>query len=87
MAITLSGEQRRQALESLVTVICFVCRLKKEKKQCFCKTCYFALPKGLRNRLYLLFGDGFEEAYWDSVAELRKMGRHLQPAKAKGFSR
>jgi hypothetical protein len=42
-----------------------VCRCgeRKTPMQTFCKGCYFALPRLLRQRLYDRVGEGYEEAY------------------------
>lgn len=62
----------REALDDLVGTACRGCGGKKSAKMSHCRKCYFKLPKGLRNRLYSRIGDGYEEAYTESLALLRK---------------
>jgi hypothetical protein len=56
--------------------ICPSCGSHKLNKNCFCRTCYFALPKPLRNGLYVSMLDGgeFDDNYWKSVGHLRRIG-------------
>ena len=39
------------------------CGAEKEAHKTLCRGCYYRLPKGLRNALYRLLGEGYEEAY------------------------
>jgi len=50
------------ALRELDSTTC-VCGEGKKRKESFCRKCYFALPRGLRNRLYLTISDGYAEIY------------------------
>lgn len=55
---------------------CPVCTRRKEKKHCFCRSCYFALPAELRSPLWYsaLEGDAFFEAYQQAKTKLFQMG-------------
>jgi hypothetical protein len=50
------------AWRELFSAVC-VCGAAKKPHQSFCRECYFALPKGLRNRLYLSMSEGYAEIY------------------------
>ena len=56
--------------------ICPSCGKSKAKGNCFCQTCYFALPKPLRNGLYVSMLDGgeFDDNYWKALGHLRRTG-------------
>lgn len=62
----LTREQRLDALRALSRPRCR-CGRAKHSKQCFCRQCYYGLPKELRNKLYKPFGGGYEEAYWEAA--------------------
>jgi hypothetical protein len=40
-----------------------ICGAHKERRQSFCKRCYFALPQKLRSDLYKPLSDGYAEIY------------------------
>lgn len=43
------------------------CGSKKAPKQTFCRRCYMRLPVKLQRALYNRVGEGYEEAYTESV--------------------
>ena len=51
------------------------CGKKKTPRQTFCGGCYFALNRPLRQSLYRLVGEGYEEAYEEAVKVLKAKGR------------
>lgn len=50
-------------VESLRSTECPACGGSKFRRQSFCRTCYRSLPANIRANLYLLVGDGYEEAF------------------------
>jgi hypothetical protein len=54
--------RRREALFALASDRCF-CHKRKKVRQAFCFSCYVALPKAMRDALWLRVGAGFEQAY------------------------
>jgi hypothetical protein len=56
-----------------------MCGSKKTPNQTFCKRCYYRLPKPLRQALYRLISQGYEEAYQAAVNHLR--GNPVETAK------
>ncbi|TAL08374.1 MAG: hypothetical protein EPO02_12895 [Nitrospirae bacterium] len=63
---------RHEAQQVLISDRC-LCGAEKRPKKAFCTNCYGLLPAGLRNRLYLGIGNGFEQAYAGSVVELERI--------------
>lgn len=55
---------------------CPVCGRAKQEKQCFCKTCYFALENALRNLLYTKIDASgqFEDHYLKAIRDLKRRG-------------
>jgi predicted amidophosphoribosyltransferase len=51
----------RTALASLRSRVCPACGGRKPSMKSLCITCYHELPKHLRDDLYLLIGQGYEE--------------------------
>lgn len=39
------------------------CGKRKQRRQTFCKGCYFFLPRPMRKALYNRIGEGYETAY------------------------
>ena len=50
------------ALRELGSDTC-ICGSRKARGQSFCRECFFALPQGLRNRLYLTISEGYAEVH------------------------
>lgn len=65
----------QEAYDDLMSANCKGCGGKKSPRKSFCGTCYRALPGKLKTDLYKLIGDGYEQAYGDSL-------RHLRPDSA-----
>jgi hypothetical protein len=68
----ISRERRLEILESLGSTKCEGCGKAKKYKMSHCRACYFKLPPRLRKALYQGFGDGYEEAYEESLEFLRE---------------
>lgn len=51
------------------------CGQPKASRQTFCRDCYYALPRHLRNDLYKPLGSGYAEAYQAAAEELDASGR------------
>lgn len=47
-----------------------LCGKPKKRKYSFCPRCYYSLPRHMREDLYQLIGDGYEEAFEAAVAWL-----------------
>lgn len=56
---------------SLGAIDCLGCGDKKQRRKSHCRACYFALPPELRSALYQKFGEGYEEAFRESIDYLR----------------
>ncbi len=69
--MALSESLQQQALRELGSQSC-VCGNEKKKGESFCRQCYFGLPKGLRNRLYRTFSEGYPEIYDEAKDWLRE---------------
>ena len=54
------------------------CGKVKQKRQTFCKTCYFRIPHTLRDKLYKPMGGGYEEAHAEACNFLDSIGRKAQ---------
>jgi hypothetical protein len=65
-----SPERRLEILDSLRSVKCEGCGGKKQAAQSHCKRCYFKLSAALRLSLYKRFGNGYEEAFEESLLVL-----------------
>lgn len=64
----------RELVKSLRSETCPACEKPKRRKQTFCRACYFSLPKGLQKRLYRGLGNGYEQAFADSMELLQQEG-------------
>lgn len=51
-----------------------VCGNFKASKTSHCRLCYFSLPEQQRRALYRRIGNGYAEAYADSVVTLKEKG-------------
>lgn len=49
------------------------CGYQKQARQTFCKGCYFALPRPMRQSLYRQIGNGYEKAYDEAKRFLNNM--------------
>jgi len=65
---------RRECLMALVSKQC-QCSAPKASGRSHCRTCYFRLPPPLRKALYRRLGEGYEEAYTESLAVLTEVPR------------
>lgn len=63
----LTRQRRLEILESLGSETCGACGKAKAPKMSHCRACYFALPTIMRKALYRPFGEGYEEAYEESL--------------------
>ena len=72
--IELTKEERIRILRELGTDKCH-CGKKKRNNETFCRTHYYALPKGMQRALYLRFGEGYEEAYVEAREYLATAGQ------------
>lgn len=64
-----------QAVEELGGTKCHGCDGTKTRAMSHCRRCYFNLSKALRTRLYNRVGQGYEEAYTESLALLRERNK------------
>jgi hypothetical protein len=73
---------RLALIKVLRSAFCPVCGKPKAENQCFCRTCYFALPQPLRNLLYTpIDTDGeFEDHYMKAMRDLKRRG-FMRPLK------
>lgn len=46
---------------------CPACAKGKKERMTFCSRCYYRLPKDVRQSLYNLVGEGYEEAYDEAM--------------------
>jgi hypothetical protein len=67
----LTRERRLEILESLGSTVCGGCGGTKRAKMSHCRACYLALPPRMRGALYQGFGNGYEEAYEESLQYLQ----------------
>jgi hypothetical protein len=59
---------------------CPVCAGKKLARQCFCRSCYFALPPALRSKLWIsALEEEFYEAYGAAKSHLFGLGLGPSP--------
>lgn len=65
---------RLDMLVDLKGVLC-KCGNPKKAMRSFCGRCYYALPEGLRDRLYNRFMDGYEDAFAEALEHLVDIGR------------
>lgn len=75
-----AAELRLALLRCLRSPVCVVCGQKKDVKQCFCKTCYFALPAPMRNQLYARVSEvpgQFEDGYTQAMRYLHQLGMYV----------
>ena len=68
--VELTRERRLEILESLGSTKCMSCGKAKYPKMSHCRSCYYALPPKMRSALYQGFGDGYEEAFEESLRYL-----------------
>ena len=73
------AEPVRSALVRILvaSIRCPVCGRRKALKQCFCRTCYFALPQILRLKLYTKLSEGngeFEQRFFEALMFLFSRG-------------
>lgn len=61
------------------TTICPIDGKRKDSGQCFCKSCYFALPSKLKHGLYVsaLDGDEFYDNYLSAMEYLARKGFYV----------
>lgn len=64
--------RRLEIAESLGSTVCASCGKSKRPKMSHCGRCYRALPPRLRSALYRKFGDGYEEAFEESLNYLHE---------------
>lgn len=64
-------ERRREILDSLQSTVCSGCGGVKKARMSHCGRCYHKLPQWLKRKLYSRFGEGYEEAYEDSLKILK----------------
>lgn len=69
--VEISKERRLEILQSLGGTVCEGCGGKKQPRKSHCRQCYYALPPKIRTALYIKFGDGYEEAFEESLEYLR----------------
>lgn len=69
----ISKERRLEILQSLGSPVCGACGGWKRPKMSHCRDCYYALPPMKRRALYRQFGDGYEEAYEESLRYLERL--------------
>ena len=63
----------QEALNQLTAGVC-ACGAAKQRKHSFCRACYRALPRDVRNALWAKILDGYEGAYEIALADLRAKG-------------
>jgi hypothetical protein len=68
----MTSERRLEILRELGSTVCGNCGKSKRPKMSHCGTCYYRLPMRMRGALYRGFGDGYEEAYEESLEFLRE---------------
>lgn len=66
------GKDRIDLLHELKSGQC-PCGNRKRPRETFCSSCYFALPRVMRQELYNRVGEGYEEAYKQASDYLRQM--------------
>lgn len=52
-----------QIFESFSSCLCPACGNWKKARETVCRKCFGDLPYGLKNNLYLRFGNGYEAAF------------------------
>lgn len=67
-----------EALGELKSDMC-LCGARKKSGESFCRACYYALPPGLRHRLYLPLSEGYA-AIWDQARDYLKQETNRIPA-------
>ncbi len=67
-----NAARAQRMIEGLSSEMC-QCGSKKRRKQSFCSSCYYKLPKETRAALYRRIGSGYEEAYDHAVGLLREV--------------
>jgi hypothetical protein len=66
----MAAEKHRSPLQDFLSERC-ICGNPKRTRMSHCGRCYKSLPKPMQTALWQRFGEGYEEAYADSVAWLR----------------
>jgi hypothetical protein len=67
----ISRERRMEILRGLGSTNCEGCGKSKRPKMSHCRACYFTLPQKMRTALYQGFGEGYEEAFEESLRYLK----------------
>lgn len=70
-SVEITPERRLAILKSLGSITCESCEGKKQPRMSHCRKCYFGLHPDTRHALYRKFGNGYEEAFERSLAELK----------------
>lgn len=65
------------AWDDLFSEVC-ICGQKKQKRQSFCRSCYFELPQNLRMNLYKSMSDGYAEVYDEAKDYLKNETNRLK---------
>lgn len=63
--------EKRSVLQDFLGERC-VCGAPKRSRMSHCGRCYHSLPKPMQSALWKRFGEGYEEAYSESVEWLAK---------------
>lgn len=61
-----------EALLDLLGTICRGCNGTKPTRMSHCRPCYMLLPQPMRSALYKRIGEGYEQAYTESLAYIRE---------------
>jgi hypothetical protein len=67
----ISHERRFEILRGLDSTTCEVCGKTKRRWMSHCRSCYYRLPPKMRSALYRPYGEGYEEAFEDSLRYLK----------------
>lgn len=63
--------KRLSILAEFLGTKCSGCGGTKRSRMSHCRSCYLALPPAMRQALYQRFGEGYEQAWRDSIDFLR----------------
>lgn len=74
----MTRERRLKILQSLGSTACEGCNGTKKPKMSHCRKCYYVLPPKMRSALYKGFGEGYEEAYEESLNFLKERSNHAR---------
>jgi hypothetical protein len=69
----ITRERRLEILQNLGSADCTGCGGQKRPRMSHCRNCYYALPPKMRKALYNGFGDGYEEAFEESLRHLEQL--------------